>query len=193
MSNPQIALWLPYAQQVSQATGVLPGVLLALGLEETGLGTAGTGVLNNVWGVKYVQGVSASGTTEQAGGFAAYPTGAVAAADMIRVLSLSDYAGVRAAVGATAQIEALAASPYDGATASARAGWAQVLLSVYASNGLAAYDGRTPVQQPQPAQFQVAATGSTLTVSAPSAIIGGGAAIGIVLLAAVALFLAEHL
>ena len=191
---PGIADWLPYAQQVAQATGVLPGVLLALGLEETGLGTVGTGVLDNVWGIKYT---GFAGSTEQAGGFAAYPTPAVAAQDMIRVLLLSNYAAVRSAQGAQAQIEALAASPYNGAPYAQRQQWAQTLLAVYASNDLSQYDGAdvTPPAPPELplSQFQVTAAGTQLTVTAPVPVMDGGAAAALVLVAAVALWLAEHL
>lgn len=164
------AAWLSAAQEVSAATGVLPGVLLALGQEETGLGTAGTGLQNNIWGVKYAPGASAPGTTEQAGGFAAYPDPSVAAADMIRVLQLPYYAAVRSAQGAAAQIAALAESPYDGASVSQRQVWEQTLLSVYQSGGFARYDGA-------PAGYQVSAQGNTLTVTAPGGTdLAGGAA-----------------
>ena len=171
------AAWLPYAQQVAAATGVLPGVLLALGQEETGLGTAGTGLQNNIWGVRYAPGASAAGTTQQAGGFAAYPTPAIAAADMIRVLQLPYYAAVRSAQGAPAQIEALAASPYNGASLAQREVWAQTLISVYQSGGFAQYDGGgAGTSVPMPAGFSASGSGNTLTITAPAGTdLGGGA------------------
>lgn len=132
--------WLPYAQQVSRATGVATGLLLALGQEETGLGTAGTGRVGyNIWGVKFTSSAP-TGTTEQAGGFAAYPSAAAAAQDMIRVLSLPVYAPVRSAVGVAAQAAALADSPYNGAPYSQRQDWGQTLLQVYQQDGFGQYD-----------------------------------------------------
>lgn len=186
------AAWLSAAQQVSAATGVLPGVLLALGQEETGLGTAGTGLQNNVWGVRYAPGASAPGTTEQAGGFAAYPSPEVAAADMIRVLQLPYYSAVRSAQGAAAQIAALADSPYNGASLAQRQVWEQTLLSVYQSGGFAQYDAGAG-SPAAPSGYQVAAQGNTLTVTAPSGTDLGGAVAGagaVAVVAAVAAVLA---
>lgn len=163
----RIATWLPVARSVYAATGVLPGVLLALGIEETGLGAEGTGLQNNVWGVDFVAGATPPGSWEQAGGFAAYPSPAVAGQDEIRVLSLPIYASVRQARGAEAQIEALAYSDYLGGDAAAHSAFESRLLSVYQANGLAQYDagleGAAPSGGAPPSSATLSMNGVTVT------------------------------
>lgn len=185
---PQIAAWLPAAQAVSAATGMRTGLLLALGIHETGLGEAGTGIENNVWGVRYVPGVSAGGATEQAGGFAAYASPAAAAADMIRVLGDGRFPGLAAAPSAAAQIEILQQGGYDGGTAAQTAAWAQQVLDIYDQYGLSAYDGGASGS----AGAAAAAPGSVaLSAPAPAGSAGALALVAIILGGAV-VWIAGH-
>ena len=132
--------WAPYAQQVHAATGVDTGVLLALAAEETGYGTSALAAQYNVWSVKWTPEAPA-GTTDQPGGFCGYPSPEAAVEDMIRVLSLPEYAAVRQAQGVQAQVAALVDSPYDGGTLAQRRTWGHTILAVYAEQGLSQYDG----------------------------------------------------
>lgn len=179
------AFWphiLPYAQRVAAATGLHTGVIMALTAEETGYG--GSYLAQhcfNMSGIKYVGQPQAQGNS---GGFACYAGLGGWASDMIRVLQLPFYAGVLQTAGqsAQAQLDALAASPYDGAPAAQRQQWADNILAVYNQFNLGQYDSTTST----PSQPKVTVQGNTMTVTAQGPISGGGAALALVIVLAVA-------
>lgn len=183
----------PYAEQVHAATGVLTGVVLAVMALETGYGTSRLARENNLSGIRYVGQPQAAGND---GGFATYASPDAWAQDMIRVMQLPYYTGVRTAQTASAQIRALATSGYDAGSLAEQQAYGNTLLEIYAEQGLAAYDGGgiTPAPAPAytPEQFGVAAQGSTLTVTAPAPVEGAGAGFGLALALAVALWVAKH-
>lgn len=179
---------LPYAQRVASATGLRVGVILALTAEETGYGTSHLAVAcHNMSGIRYVGQPQAQGND---GGFACYASYGGWASDMIRVLQLGYYRGVLATAGqsAQAQLDALAQSPYDGASASQRQQWADNILAVYQQFDLAQYDGTASSPNEPKATLQ----GNTLTVTASSPIPGGGAALALAVLAAAVMALVAN-
>ena len=185
----------PYAQGVAAATGLRAGVILALMGEETAYGKSRLAGENNMSGIKYVHQARAAGNDN---GFATYRNLNDWASDMTRVLELPDYAALRATAGesASAQIQALAESPYNGAPYSQRMQWAQLLEEVYQEQGLAVYDGdQAPAAPPPPAPApQASPTGGPNISSANGTIvIAGVAGVGaLVLIAKLAEWLFHH-